>query len=126
KAILSPGGTPRLPPNGQTSLRRRPDRRRGAPPFALGRGNMRPARGRANRRLGVDDVALSEEDRRLLRGAEGDGPRLAMRVLVAAARAAGAERLRDVTGAHIDGCLYHGRAGLDFVERLAGAGARVT
>jgi predicted aconitase len=74
----------------------------------------------------VNDIDLSEEDRRLLGGAGGDGARLAMRVLLAAARAAGAERLRDVTGAHIDGCLYHGQAGLDFVEKLAAAGARVS
>ena len=37
----------------------------------------------------------------------------------------GAERLLDVTSAHIDGCLYHGRAGLDFARRLADGGARV-
>ena len=36
-------------------------------------------------------------------------------------RVAGAERLIDVSSAHIDGCLFHGRAGLDFAERLASA-----
>ena len=30
-----------------------------------------------------------------------------------------------ITGAHIDGCLYHGQAGLDFAETLLGEGARV-
>jgi predicted aconitase len=73
-----------------------------------------------------DDLRMSPADERMLRGDAGDGPRLAMRVIVAAARAVGAERLLDVTRAHIDGCLYHGHAGLDFAERLARAGARVT
>jgi predicted aconitase len=31
----------------------------------------------------------------------------------------------DVRSAHIDGCLYHGQAGLDFAERLASAGGRI-
>jgi predicted aconitase len=30
-----------------------------------------------------------------------------------------------LTDAHVDGCLYHGRAGLEFAERLASAGGRV-
>ena len=36
-----------------------------------------------------------------------------------------AERLIDVTSAHIDSCLYHGPAGLDFAERLLAGGAHV-
>ena len=30
-----------------------------------------------------------------------------------------------ITSAHIDGCLFHGQAGLDFAERLLAEGARV-
>jgi hypothetical protein len=37
----------------------------------------------------------------------------------------GARRLVDVVSAHVDSCLYHGRAGLDFAERLVAGGARV-
>jgi len=74
----------------------------------------------------VDAVALDDRDRALLDGAAGEAGRLAMRVLVRMARAQGAERLRDVTRAHIDGCLYHGRAGLDFARRLVDGGGRVT
>ena len=48
-----------------------------------------------------------------------------MRILVAFARALGARSLLDISGAHIDGCLYHGQASLDFVERLVAAGGRV-
>ena len=48
-----------------------------------------------------------------------------MRLVVRAAEATGADRLIDVTGAHVDSCLYHGEATLDFVQRLVDGGARV-
>ena len=48
-----------------------------------------------------------------------------MGIVLAVAEAAGAERLLPVASAHVDGCLYHGQASLDFAERLASAGARV-
>jgi predicted aconitase len=38
----------------------------------------------------------------------------------------GAERLVDVVSAHVDGCLYHGLAGLEFAERLVAGGASVS
>ncbi|MFM7719019.1 MAG: aconitase X, partial [Actinomycetota bacterium] len=69
--------------------------------------------------------ALSDRDRAVLGGADGEGAALAMRIVVGLARAMGAPRLLDVSAAHIDGCLYLGRAGLDLVERLASGGARV-
>ena len=34
-------------------------------------------------------------------------------------------RLIDVESAHIDGCLYHGQAGLDFAGKLVELGASV-
>ena len=49
-----------------------------------------------------------------------------MRLVVRLAEVARAPRLRDVTGAHIDSCLDHGRAGLDFAERLLAGGAEVS
>ncbi len=70
-------------------------------------------------------LILDDRDRALLAGEEGEGARLAMKIIVRMAEIAGARRLRDITGAHIDGCLYHGQAGLDFVRRLADGGARV-
>ncbi len=62
----------------------------------------------------------------MLDGEEGEASRLAMRILVASARASGADRLIDVASAHIDGCLYHGQVSLDFAERLVAAGATAT
>lgn len=70
------------------------------------------------------DLELSERDRALLGGEQGEGARLAMRVVVRLAEAVGALRLVDIRSAHVDGCLYHGRAGLDFAERLLAGGAR--
>jgi predicted aconitase len=48
-----------------------------------------------------------------------------MRLVVRAARVTGAERLIDITRAHVDSCLYHGEASIDFVTRLAEGGAQV-
>ena len=70
-------------------------------------------------------VELSGEEHELLDGGAGEAAQLAMRMVVALARMVGAERLLAVTQAHIDSCLYHGRAGLDFAQRLADAGGQV-
>jgi len=61
----------------------------------------------------------------MLDGRVGGAAQLAMRLVVNLARAEGAAELIDVTGAHVDGCLYHGQAGLDFAERLTTLGAQV-
>ena len=71
-------------------------------------------------------VELTADDRARLNGERGEGAALAMRLVVKMAEVARAPRLRDVTGAHIDSCLYHGQAGLDFAERLLAGGASVT
>jgi predicted aconitase len=55
----------------------------------------------------------------------GPAAALAMRIVIRLAEANRASRLIDVTSAHIDSCLYHGDAGLDFAERLAGDGGQV-
>jgi predicted aconitase len=48
-----------------------------------------------------------------------------MELLVAAAPSLGAVSLLDISGAHIDGCLYHGRAGVDFAMALTEGDTRV-
>lgn len=50
---------------------------------------------------------------------------LAAAVLAEMAAAANADGFVPITAAHIDGCLFHGQAGLDFAERLLAEGARV-
>ncbi len=49
-----------------------------------------------------------------------------MRLVVRTAEILGAERLIPITGAHVDSCLYHGEATVDFAERLIDGGAQVT
>jgi predicted aconitase len=69
---------------------------------------------------------LTAEERAMLAGERGPAARTAMRILVETARAMGAARFVEISRAHVDGCLYHGRAGLDFAERLLAEGARVS
>ena len=71
-------------------------------------------------------VELSEADWSRLNGEFGEAAALATRILVQTAGVMGAERLIDVASAHVDGCLYHGLAGLEFAERLVAGGARVS
>lgn len=49
-----------------------------------------------------------------------------MRLVLRAAEALGAERLIPIVSAHVDSCLYHGEATVDFAERLVDGGAQVT
>src|SRR4249919_282273 len=73
-------------------------------------------------RMAID---LTRQDRQMLDGGRGEATALAMRIVVDMAGVWQADRLIDVTSAHVDSCLYHGRAGLDFAERLQAGGASV-
>jgi len=70
-------------------------------------------------------MKLSDSDESILVGSLGEGTALAMRILVGAARALGADSLIEISSAHIDGCLYHGDSGTLFAEKLVSAGAKV-
>jgi len=61
----------------------------------------------------------------MLDGNQGEGVSFAMGLVVKLAEVSGAPALVDISGAHIDGCLYHGEAGVDFVEHLVNGGAGV-
>lgn len=69
------------------------------------------------------ELVLTPEDEAKLRGDYGPGMAMAMRIVVALARVSRATTLIDIASAHIDGCLYHGQAGLDFAEKLVELGA---
>ena len=71
------------------------------------------------------DPFLTDKDQAMLRGEGSEAQALAMRILVGLARATGARRMIDISGAHIDGTLYLGRASLDFAARLRDGGGRV-
>ncbi|MEX0795281.1 MAG: aconitase X catalytic domain-containing protein [Acidimicrobiia bacterium] len=68
---------------------------------------------------------LSAEDRSMLDGDFGEGVSFAMGLVVKLAEVSGAPALVDISGAHIDGCLYHGESGIDYVEHLVDGGAKV-
>ncbi len=68
---------------------------------------------------------LTAEDAAMLNGDRGRAEALAMRLLVGLARATGARRLIDISGAHIDGTLYLGRSSLDYASRLRDLGGKV-
>lgn len=70
-------------------------------------------------------TVLTAIERDILDGSLGRGRAFAMRIVVAAARAAQAPRLREISAAHVDSCLFHGRSSLDFVRRVSEDGARV-
>ena len=68
---------------------------------------------------------LSPFDHELLAGVHGAGAAFAMRLLVRFAEAVDARAFIDIEAAHVDGCLYHGRASLDFAERMIELGGKV-
>ncbi len=70
-------------------------------------------------------LELTAFDAELLAGAHGEAAAFAMRLLAKFAEAVGARRFLDIEAAHVDGCLYLGKASLDFVERLIALGGRV-
>lgn len=73
----------------------------------------------------AERLTLSDADRDMLAGGAGPAAAWCLRMVIALAEVRGADRLLSVDSAHIDGCLYHGRAGLDFAERLVELRGRV-
>jgi predicted aconitase len=71
----------------------------------------------------MTQLHLTSDEEALLTG--GGAVALAMRLLMKYGTMLGACRFLPITGAHIDGCLYHGQASLDFAERLVALGGRV-
>jgi predicted aconitase len=70
-------------------------------------------------------AVLDDRDRYVLEGRHGEASRMAMSVVARMAEISGAPSLIDITSAHIDGCLYHGKVGLEFAQRLAKGGGQV-
>ena len=70
-------------------------------------------------------LSLTEADLAMLDGRQGPADQMAMRIMGRMADIVGAERLMDISGAHIDSSLYMGEATLEFAEKLADLGAQV-
>jgi predicted aconitase len=69
---------------------------------------------------------LSSRDQEMLDGKHGPATKMAMSIVVRMAKVAGAGELLDISAAHIDSTVYIGEAGLEFAERLASLGAKVS
>lgn len=78
------------------------------------------------RQASAPGLSLTDEEQALLAGERGAAASTAMRLIVGLAHVARADRLLPIRGAHVDSCLYHGPVGLEFAERLASGGGRVT
>jgi predicted aconitase len=70
-------------------------------------------------------LTLEPIDEALLAGAHGPAAARAMAMLVRYGQALGAERFIPIVSAHIDGCLFHGQASLDFARRFVELQGRV-
>lgn len=75
--------------------------------------------------LPLDRFSLTEMDRKMLAGEDGEAASTAMRIILRTALLEGADSLVDVSMAHIDGCFYHGPGSLAFARKLLEMGARV-
>ncbi|MCK0744342.1 aconitase X [Chromohalobacter nigrandesensis] len=75
--------------------------------------------------LSSEALMLTDYDRALLEGHEGDAAQSAMRILHDMAVIEGATRLINVSRVHIDGCIYASPALLSFAEVFADMGGRV-
>ncbi len=69
-------------------------------------------------------MRLTDHEREILSGSEGEAARLAMQILVDLGEIYGAGEMLPVSQAHIDMTLYMVDAGVEFVERLAELGGR--
>ncbi len=71
------------------------------------------------------ELHLNVEDRKMLTGERGPGPRFAMELIVRTAEISNATRLIDINWAHVASAYYNGQVNVDFAERLASSGTRV-
>ncbi len=70
-------------------------------------------------------LPLSDDDRDMLAGAQGEARQIAMRIILAAAALQESERLIDVRQAHLDCCIHTGPASVAIAERFRERGGRV-
>lgn len=70
-------------------------------------------------------VELSQAEKQILDGRQGEAAALAMQIIVRMAEIAGAPGLIEISQAHIDACTMLTHSGLKFIELLAEKGGRV-
>lgn len=70
-------------------------------------------------------VELSDNDRAMLDGREGEAVQRAVRIILRIAEIQGAPRLIDISRVHVGGSIYTGRGSLAVIEELVSLGAQV-
>jgi predicted aconitase len=70
-------------------------------------------------------VELSDADRAMLAGSEGEAARRAMRIILRIAEIQGAPKLIDISHVHVGGSIYTGPGSLKVIEQLLADGAQV-
>lgn len=70
-------------------------------------------------------LSLSTYDQALLNGDKGEAAQIAMKIILQMANLVDATELIDVTQVHIDGCIYTGKASLQFAQKLRDLGGKV-
>lgn len=70
-------------------------------------------------------LRLSHHDQSMLDGEHGEGPRVAMSILVRMAQIQGATALIDISRVHVGGSIYTGPGSLAVIEKFAEYGAKV-
>ena len=73
----------------------------------------------------IDEIHLSNSDKKMLAGVDGEATKIAMEVLCLMAAAQNADKLIDVSKGHIDGCILAHDANLQFAEKMLDMGANV-
>lgn len=73
----------------------------------------------------MTSLSLSVHEQAMLAGDRGTAQASAMRVVTRMAEVMGTRRLIPIGSAHIDGCMFHGDAGMLFAEQLVAEGAKV-
>ena len=73
----------------------------------------------------IDEIHLSNSDKKMLAGDNGEATKIAMEVLCLMAAAQNADELIDVSRGHIDGCILAHDANLHFAEKMLDMGASV-
>jgi len=71
-------------------------------------------------------MQLTDQEKGILDGKHGEGARITLSILVDLGELFGAGEMMEVSQVHIDSSIYFVDAGLEFAERLAELGAKVT
>jgi len=73
-------------------------------------------------------MILTDEEKKILQGEDGEPKRISMQILSKLGEVSGADRMIPIASAHLVGCSYQiaGEAGIEIYSKLVGQGARVS